>query len=106
MSETKSIEDVYTIIIDEIDYFMEGIYKENLLYEKIIDELQKSDELPEEIKEIANDMKGSDHVLSRLDNMKFLLKSIAYQNHNLMLYTNEEKENVFVKLLLGLEEVL
>ncbi len=105
MSETKSIEEVYTIIIDEIDYFMEGLYQENILFEKIIEELQNDIALPEDVKEIAQSIKGADEVLSRLENMKMLLKSIAYQNHNLILFTKDEEEDFYVRLLLDKDEV-
>jgi hypothetical protein len=106
MSETKTIEEVYEIIFDEIDHFMEGLYQENLLFERIIEELQNDIALPEDIRNIAQSIRGADEVLSRLENMKMLLKSIAYQNHNLMLFTENEEEYLYVKLLLGKDEVL
>lgn len=103
MSETKEIQDVYEIILDEIDFFMESIYKENVLYEQIIEELKNDDTLPEDVKQIAESIKGADVVLSRLNNMKLLLKSIAFQNHSLELFDKEEKEDFFIKVLLGLD---
>ena len=106
MSEPKTIEEVYEIIFDEIDHFMEGLYQENLLFERIIEELQNDIALPEDIRNIAQSIRGADEVLSRLENMKMLLKSIAYQNHNLMLFTENEEEYLYVKLLLGKDEVL
>jgi DNA helicase HerA-like ATPase len=101
MSEPKTIEESYEIIFDEIDQFMEGLYKENLLYERVIEQLQNDITLPEDVREIANSIRGADDVLSRLENMKMLLKSIAYQNHNLVFFTEEEQKDVFVRILLG-----
>lgn len=101
MSEPKTIEESYEIIFDEIDQFMEGLYKENLLYERVIEQLQNDIALPEDVREIANSIRGADDVLSRLENMKMLLKSIAYQNHNLVFFTEEEQKDVFVRILLG-----
>lgn len=103
MSETKDIQDVYEIILDEIDFFMESIYKENILYEQIIEELKNDDTLPEDIKQITESIKGADVVLSRLNNMKLLLKSIAFQNHSLELFDEDEKEDFFIKVLLGID---
>lgn len=103
MSETKDIQDVYEIILDEIDFFMESIYKENILYEQIIEELKNDDTLPEDVKQIAESIKGADVVLSRLNNMKLLLKSIAFQNHSLELFDEDEKEDFFIKVLLGID---
>jgi hypothetical protein len=101
MSEPKTIEESYEIVFDEIDHFMEGIYKENLLYEKIIEELKNDIALPEDIREIAQSIRGADEVLTRLENMKMLLKSIAYQNHNLVFFTEDEQKDLFVRILLG-----
>jgi hypothetical protein len=101
MSEPKTIEESYKIVFDEIDHFMEGIYKENLLYEKIIEELKNDIALPEDIREIAQSIRGADEVLTRLENMKMLLKSIAYQNHNLVFFTEDEQKDLFVRILLG-----
>ena len=101
MNEPKTIEDTYAIILDEIDQFMEGVYKENIVYEQIIEELQGDKDLPDEVKDIARGIRGADDVLNRLENMKMLLKSIAYQNHNLVLFTEQEKEDFYVKVLLG-----
>ena len=103
MSETKDIQDVYEIILDEIDFFMESIYKENILYEQIIEELKNDNTLPEDVKQIAESIKGTDVVLSRLNNMKLLLKSIAFQNHSLELFDEDEKEDFFIKVLLGID---
>jgi len=80
---------------------MEGIYKENLLYEKIIEELKNDIALPEDIKEIAQSIRGADEVLTRLENMKMFLKSNAYQNQNLVFFTEDEKKDLFVRILLG-----
>ena len=101
MDETKEIKEIYEIILDEIDFFMEGIYKENVLYEQILEELKNDNTLPEDVKQIAESIKGADVVLSRLNNMKLLLKSIAFQNHSLELFDEDEKEDFFIKVLLG-----
>jgi hypothetical protein len=107
MSEPKTIEETYTIIFDEIDQFMESVYQENLFYEKVIEQLQDDTTLPDEVKDIAQSIRGADDILSRLENMKMLLKSIAFQNHNLVLFTEQEKEDFYVKVLLGVDpEVL
>lgn len=103
MSETKDIQNVYEIILDEIDFFMESIYKENILYEQIIEELKNDNTLPDDVKHIAESIKGVDVVLSRLNNMKLLLKSIAFQNHSLELFDEEEKQDFFTKVLLGVD---
>jgi len=61
----------------------------------------------DEVKDIAQSIRGADDILSRLENMKMLLKSIAFQNHNLVLFTEQEKEDFYVKVLLGADpEVL
>lgn len=101
MSDTKDIKKVYEIILDEIDFFMEGMYKDNLSYKKIIEEVEENELFSQEIEDMIEILDGSDEVLSRLDNMKMLLKSIALQNHKLELFSEEEKKNVIVQMLLS-----
>jgi len=92
MSETKDIESVYEIIIDEVDFFMESIY-----------EVQNSYNEAEEVlgvEELKSVLLNSNEVLNRLENMKILLKTIAFQNHRINLFTKEEQSEKLIELLL------
>jgi hypothetical protein len=88
MDKLETLEQAYEIIIDEIDMFMENLYKEQELIRSVVEQIQaeKGVDLEEEFFESS----PIDATLGRIDNLKTVIKTIAFQNHNLNLFTQEE----------------
>lgn len=88
MDKIETLEQAYEIIIDEIDVFMENLYKERQLIQGILEDLQDKQGI--EIDNELLDYTPIESTLGRIDNLKTVIKTIAFQNHNLNLFTKEE----------------
>ena len=102
MSSPKDIQEVYEIMIDEIDVFMQTIYERD---REFLYMTERIEEFPEEIQTILKNSYSIDPVLERIENLKGVLKTIAYSNHNLMLFTNEELEDPILRAVIEDDEV-
>lgn len=102
MSKIKEIQEVYEIMLDEIDVFMETVYERDRELSFMMDRIE---EFPEEIQEILKSGSSIDTVLERIENLKGVLKTIAFSNHNLMLFTNEELEDPILRAVVENNEV-
>ena len=102
MSSPKDIKEVYEIMIDEIDVFMETVYERDHELSHMIEHIE---EFPEEIQNILKSGSSIDTVLERIENLKAILKTIAFSNHNLILFTNEELEDPILRAVVEDGEV-
>jgi hypothetical protein len=91
MDKLETLEQAYEVILDEIDTFMEAIYKEKELIARVLKDIEEQEGF-----EIDTDLLNHSPIeatLGRIDNLKTVIKTIAFQNHSLNLFTKSELEN-------------
>jgi len=91
MYKLETLEQAYEVILDEIDTFMEALYMEKELIGQALKEIQEQEGF--QIDEELLSYSPIETTLGRIDNLKTVIKTIAFQNHNLNLFTKSELDN-------------
>jgi ribonucleotide reductase alpha subunit len=98
MRQPLEVQDAFNIVLDEIDRFMEDVYAEGVEIERVVKKAIE-EHGPEELRDFISPLNV---VLEKLDNMKIVLKTVAFQNYKLDLFTPDEQKNIAeVKSLLN-----
>jgi len=91
MYKLETLEQAYEVILDEIDTFLEALYKEKEIIGRVLKEVQEQEGL--EIEDELFNYSPIEATLDRIDNLKKVIKTIAFQNHSLNLFTKSELDN-------------